>query len=230
MNPGRFNFLLYCTSLCGLSLLAAPVLANPQGGVVSGGSAAISEAGKTLTVDQSSARAVIDWRSFNIAPDERTRFNQPSASAIALNRVSDVNPSQIAGQLSANGNIIIINPNGVLFSSTATVDVNGLVATTANIANDTFMNNNVLTFDQPGNPNATASNAGSITANAGLVAMVAPQVANSGVITAKLGKVALAAGDSFTLDLAGDGLLSVQVSDSVARQLVSNSGRISADG
>lgn len=213
--------------LCGVSSYA---IANPVDGVVVGGSATISEAGKTLTVDQHTNRAIVDWRSFDIEVDETTRFNQPHSGAVALNRVNNNDPSKIMGTLSANGNIILVNPNGVFFGKDSKVDVNGLVATTADIANDKFMAGGTH-FDKPGNPNATITNAGTITAKeAGLVGLVAPNVVNSGVITAKLGRVQLASGDTTTVDLYGDGLLEVKASDALTSQLVEHSGVINAEG
>ena len=206
--------------------------ANPVDGTVSAGNATIGAAGNTLTVNQTSDKAVIDWRGFDIGSGEATRFNQPSSSSIALNRVNSGSASHIDGNLSANGNIIIINQNGVVFGVGSRVDVNGLVATTANVSNDKFMNTSgAIVFDEPGNPNAAIINRGTITAkDAGLVGLVAPRVINSGVITAKLGYVGLASGDTATVDFYGDGLLEVALSDQVAKQLVKNSGAIEADG
>lgn len=204
--------------------------ANPVDGVVSGGAATIEESGKNLNINQTSDRAVIDWRSFNIEADEATRFNQPSASSMTLNRVNDMNPSRILGTLSANGNLVLINPNGVFFGAGSKVDVNGLVATTANISNSDFLNNH-MAFEPGSNPNASIINEGEITAGeAGLVGLVAPNVRNSGIITARLGKVHLASGDRFTLDMYGDGLLHVGISDAVQSQLVQNTGTLSAEG
>jgi len=204
------------------ALMPAVAFANPQGGTVSAGSATIAQSGNTLSINQSSERAVIDWRGFNIAPGETTLFNQPGSGSIALNRVGSGGASQIDGNLTANGNIIIINPNGVMFGRGAQVDVNSLIATTSNISNASFMAGGKLVFDQPGNPDAVVSNAGTITAKqAGLVGLVAPSVENSGTINAKLGRVHLASGDRFTADLYGDGLLEVTVSDATAQQLAS---------
>ena len=210
--------------------LSSGTFANPEGGNVVSGSANISANGKKLDVYQQSDRAVIDWRSFDIQIDEHTQFHQPSSSATALNRVNNSNPSHILGQLSANGNVILVNPNGVFFGSGSKVDVNGLIATTSDITNADFMAGN-LRFNIPGNPNAAIVNAGNISAkDAGLVALVAPNVANHGVITAKFGRVELASGDSFMVDLYGDGLYELKVSDEVLSQLVSNTGSIRAEG
>lgn len=233
-------FLKVCRqSLCkGAAMLAAVFLfaqtgaayANPAGGVVSAGSAAISSAGDTLTVTQNSARAVIDWQSFNIDANETTNFVQPSASAMALNRIGGQDPSRIMGALNANGKIYLVNPNGLIFGQDAKVNVGSLLATTANIRNDDFMAGN-MNFSQPGRAEAFISNAGEITArDAGLVGLVAPSVLNSGTITARLGRVHLASGDTLTMDMYGDSLINVAVTNDTASHLVSNGGIIAADG
>lgn len=124
----------------------------------------------------------------------------------------------------------LVNPNGMVFGRGSQIDVGSLIATTADIRNDSFMAGR-MTYDIPGLPEASVVNEGQITVGqAGLVELVAPNVANHGIITARLGKVDLASGDRFTLDLYGDGLLSVEVGDNVASQLVENSGRIAAEG
>ncbi|TBR43939.1 filamentous hemagglutinin N-terminal domain-containing protein [Marinomonas agarivorans] len=209
----------------------SPVYGNPQDGVVVGGSATITESDKKLDVHQHTDRAVIDWRSFNIAVDEHTQFHQPTSTSVMLNRVNDTNPSHIAGQLSANGNIILVNPNGVFFDRSSRVDVNGLIATTANIAVQDFMHGSTL-FDITGNPTGAIVNEGTITAKeAGLVGLVAPYVENRGVIQARLGRVQLSSGDTVTVDFYGDDLLHLAVEDdAIKNQLVVNSGLLSADG
>jgi filamentous hemagglutinin family protein len=221
--------LQFTTALTG-ALVPVLALANPEGGVVAAGAATITSAGSTLTINQSTDRAVIDWRSFNIAPNETTRFVQPSSSSHTLNRVNDTSRSVIEGTIAANGNITIVNPNGVFFSRGSTVDVAGLTATSAGISNANFMAGRVQ-HNVAGNANAKIINEGNITVrDAGLAAFVAPGVENNGTITARLGKVKLAAGETFTLDMAGDGLMQVAVSADNLRTQVANSGMISADG
>lgn len=226
------KFLLSSTSLAAsLYVLATPAYANPEIGVVSAGQAVITSAGKNLDVLQQSGKAVIDWRSFDIAADEKTEFHQPSSNSIALNRINDSKPSNINGQLKANGNLILINQNGMLFGKGAQVDVNGIMATSADISNDKFMNDTKLSFDKPGSPDAVISNQGTITVKeAGLAGLVAPNVVNNGLINAKLGTVHLASGDKATVDLYGDGLMEVTVSDKVSSQIVANTGTINAAG
>jgi filamentous hemagglutinin family protein len=177
----------------GVAALAAPAHANPVGGTVSAGSATISGQGTPVVqVNQASDRAVIDWKSFNIVPGETTRFQQPSVTSAILNRIHDQNPSQILGNLSANGQVMLVNPNGMLFGKDSRVDVSGLVATSANISAQSFMSTTPFRFGQPGLPDSAVINQGAITVdNAGLAALVAPEVRNEGVIKAKIGKRAI---------------------------------------
>ena len=212
------------------SLAASTALANPEDGIINGGAGSIANSGNRTDITQTTDKLVIDWRGFNIGAGEITEFHQPNSGSMALNRVNSATPSQINGALRANGNIVIVNPNGVVFGSGAQVDANSVIATTSNISNAKFLAGQ-MQFDQPGNPTATVENRGRITAkDAGLVGLVAPNVINSGTITANLGKIQLSSGDSFTLDLYGDGLMDVKVSDAVANQLVSNSGTLNAAG
>ena len=169
----------------GLLLSAAPGYANPLDGKVVGGSATIvQETAKKLGITQHSDKVIIDWRSFNIAAGEHTQFYQPSAGSLALNRITGGSPSEILGRLSANGRVLIVNPDGVLFGPNSRIDVAGLVATTHDIKNSDFMAGN-LNFNIPGNPNASVINLGNVSvADKGIAAFVAPGVRNAGAIVA----------------------------------------------
>lgn len=220
-------------SLSLLALSAGGAFANPEDPIVRAGDATFEVTGKKLDIHQSTQKAVIDWRSFNIAPDEHTEFHQPSSGSLTVNRVKSSDPSQIDGMLSANGRIVIINPNGVYFGQDARVDVGGLIATTADMRDEDIESNHI-NFNISGNPDAAIINHGSITVrDAGLIGLVAPHVENHGMIQANLGHATLASGDTMTLDLAGDGFISVAVDEDVIRssqQNVENSGVIQADG
>lgn len=233
-NRPRGNRLksLLCGSACAFALFASYGIAhaNPEDGVVTGGNADIAYSANKLDIYQHTDRAVIDWRSFNIGASEHTQFHQPGAGSLVVNRVNDINPSQIDGKLSANGHVVLINPNGVMFGAGSRIDVGSLTVSAADISNEDAMAGN-LNFNKAGNANAKIVNAGHITAReAGLVNLVAPQVENSGIIEARLGKVNLASAETFTLDMAGDGLVKVAVDSAQLQQHVKNSGSISADG
>ena len=89
--------------------------ARPSGGTVVAGSAAISRSATNTRIDQSSPRAAIDWRSFDIGSQQSVTFAQPSSSAVALNRVTGPDPSQIAGRIDANSQFVLVNQSGVNF-------------------------------------------------------------------------------------------------------------------
>lgn len=231
-------------ALAGFGMVSQPIdaLANPQGGQVVAGSATITQETATkLGITQTTNKAIINWRSFSIGNSEHTQFYQPSANSVNLSRVVGGDPSQILGRLTANGQVFLVNPNGILFGKNAQVDVAGLVASTHNIRNEDFLAGR-YNFSILGNPGASVINEGTIrVADTGIAAFVAPSVANRGVLVAKLGKVALAAANGFTLDFTGDQLLTFLVSDEVAKtafdlegkqltSFVENSGRIEAQG
>jgi filamentous hemagglutinin family protein len=240
--PQRLSRLTPIGTAVAIALGALPHagFANPDGGVVRAGQASIVQTSPNrLDIVQSSARAAIDWRSFSIGAAEHVNFRQPSASAATLNRVLGADPSVILGRLTANGQVFLVNRNGILFGQGAKVDVGALVATTSNISNPDFMAGR-LAFEGAAHGNATIVNRGEITAaQGGLVALVAPGVENAGVIRAEVGRVALASGSVFTLDLYGDRLVRLAVDDAALdrltdvegrslRSLVANTGRIEA--
>jgi len=207
-----------------LAAFACNAHALPTGGAVSAGSGSIAQNGAAMTVNQASQNLAINWQSFNIGAAERVTFAQPNASAIALNRVLGSDPSRILGQINANGQVWILNPNGLLFGSSAQVNVGGLVASTLGISDADFLAGR-RTFSGSG---GAVTNQGAI--NAGYVALLGGQVSNEGVITAQLGTVALAAGNRVTLDFNGDKLLNVQVDQGALDALAQNRQLIRADG
>ncbi|MBR0656483.1 two-partner secretion domain-containing protein, partial [Plastoroseomonas arctica] len=229
--------LLSSTALAAWPALAQAPDARPTGGRVTAGAASIAQTPGRTTVTQGSDRAIIDWRGFDVGRDQSVRFDQPSARALTLNRVGSGEPSRIAGGISANGGVIIINQAGVVFTGTARVDAASVIASTADIANERFMAGGRMVFDRPGRADARIVNDGSITVReAGIAALVAPEVANRGTISARLGSVVLAGAETHTLDLHGDGLFAFDVTGAVRRApsgggaLVTNTGVIEAQG
>ncbi|SNS54399.1 filamentous hemagglutinin family N-terminal domain-containing protein [Noviherbaspirillum humi] len=213
------------------NIVQAQVASNalPTGGQVSAGSASIAQTGSAMTVTQSTPKAILNWNSFDIGPSASVTFNQPSRDAVALNRVVGISPSQIHGQLNANGQVFLVNPQGILFGPTAQVNVGGLAASTMAIADADFMSGNYR-FERNGST-ASVVNQGKLTAaDAGYIALLAPEVINEGVITARLGTVAMAAGEAISLDFRGDGVLGVTVDPSTVKTLVENRQMVIAEG
>src|SRR5438105_1158388 len=242
MHPRLSNLVLTTAAL--LALGAAPAVGGPAGGTVVGGAATIQgQGGPSVIVNQSSSNAIVNWNTFNIGLNESVRFNQPGASSVVLNRVTGgLGPSEMLGTLTANGRVFVINRDGILFGPSAVVNTAGFLATTHDIKNSDFMAGR-YNFNIPGRPDASIVNQGRITATSGgFAALVAPGVRNSGTITATLGTVALVSGNGFTLDLYGDKLITLAVSDYIAsndvdvatgrplKSLVTNEGKIRANG
>jgi trimeric autotransporter adhesin len=215
---------------------------TPTDGMVVQGQAAITQSGTSTIIDQGSARAVIDWRSFNINANELVRFNQLNQSSVALNRITGGDPTAILGQLSANGRVFLVNPNGILFGQGSKIDVSGLIASTLSINADDFMAGKNLFTQDLSKANSFIVNQGDIRiADNGFCFLVAPGVKNEGTILAQLGKVVMASGNALTLDFNGDGLLTYTLSGKVLDNVigpdgkpfdtaVSNTGKVSANG
>ncbi len=211
---------LMCASRAALAVLAALSLqfgaqfahaqeapapdAVPTGGQVVAGSAGIVSTGTpaapVVTVQQDSARAIVQWGSFNVGRDASVVFRQPDAQSVILNRVLDHNPTQIFGSLSANGQVFVMNPAGVWFGAGASVDVGALVATTHSIADADFMAG-TYRFERNG-ATGKVVNEGRVEAKlGGYIALLAPEVRNDGVLLAQSGTIALAAGESVTMNV-----------------------------
>ena len=230
MHPRLRNLLLakplltklLLTTWALLPLGLTPAAAGPEGGTVVGGAATIQgQGGASVIINQSSSSAIINWNTFNIRANESVRFNQPNSSSVALNRVTGgLGPSEIMGTLTANGRVFVINRDGILFGPGSVVNTAGFLATTNDIKNADFMAGR-YNFNIPGRPDASIVNRGTITASSGgFAALVAPGVRNSGTITATLGTVALASGNSFTLDMYGDKLITLAVGDQIASKVI----------
>jgi filamentous hemagglutinin family protein len=204
--------------------------ALPTGGRIAAGAATITQSGNRLNVNQSSDRAILNWSTFNIGANAAVSFVQPNSGSVALNRVlTSAGASDIQGRLTANGQVFLVNPSGVLFGKGAQVDVGGLVASTLDISDTDFLGGRYV-FSRAGAAGSIINQGTLNAAQGGYIALLAPEVRNEGVITARLGSVALAAGNQVTLDFAGDRLVSLAVDQAAVNALVENRHLIQADG
>ncbi|MCA8093413.1 filamentous hemagglutinin N-terminal domain-containing protein [Burkholderia anthina] len=227
-KPGTAKRAAAALSLLGFAAL--PAFALPTGENITAGKADIvrENDGKSMSINQHTDKLITNWNDFSIAGNERVAFHQPGKQSIALNRVVGNNGSQIHGQLDANGKVLVVNPNGVLFGSGAQINVGGLVASTQNIADADFLAGN---YRFSGNSTASVVNDGHITAaDGGSVALLGARVSNNGVIQAKMGRIALGAGNTFKVNFDGNDLLSLQVEDGAVDAQASNGGLLKADG
>lgn len=211
------------------AIWASSALANPTGAqVVAGGVTVNSPSASQMNITQSTPNAIVNWNTFSIGAGEAVNIAQPSVSSALLNRVVGNDPSSIAGRLSANGRVFLVNPAGVIFAPGSSVNVGSLVASTLGISNADFLAGN---FHFVGKSPASVVNAGSITAaDGGTIALLGGTVTNSGMVAAKLGTVAMGAGSDVTLDFAGDGLTTLKINSGAANAFLGNTGTLAADG
>jgi len=205
------------------------LVANPAGQVVISGGADVTQQGSTLTVHQTTDRAVIQWQDFSIGHGELTQFVQPSATSAVLNRVAGENISTLDGTLLANGQVFLINPHGVIVGSTGVINTAGFTASTLDVADAEFLRGGDLRFFASGTgPAGEIVNLGKISALQGDVVLIARQVTNAGEIHAPNGMAALAAGSEVLVKASGEERVFVQPAAGGQDGRVDNQGAIQA--
>ncbi len=216
---------LVVSALLGSAIIAS---AAPTGGVVTSGNATISQSGTTTNINQSSNKASINWQDFSIKSNETVNFNQPNVNSITLNRVVGNEKSVIDGALNANGQVWILNSNGVLFSKDAKINTAGILATTAQLSDADFQAGNYNFKNATGN---SVVNLGTIeVSEGGYVVLASNEVRNAGTIKAVKGKVHLTGASEYTVNLNGNSIVNLVVTKGVLDAMVENSGTIIANG
>ncbi len=224
--------LLTSTSLILPNSLTASEL--PTGASILAGGASIDVTGNLMTVTQGTDRSIINWNSFSVGAGNAVNFVQPGVTSAILNRVTGTTSSTITGNVTGNGQVVLVNPNGIAITSTGTVNIGGgFIASTLDIANEDFLNGR-LNFAGNG-ASKSVSNEGIISiGRGGYAALLGGTVRNDGLIAAPMGKIGLGAGERVTLDLAGDGFMQVSLPTAEGQEgdgaLIENSGTLSADG
>ncbi|KQQ83779.1 hypothetical protein ASF73_17395 [Xanthomonas sp. Leaf131] len=185
----------------------AQVSANqlPTGGSIAGGTGTINAAnGASQVITQTSNRMALTWSTFDIGSAATVTFNQPSSSAVVLNQIQSGNPTQIFGNLNANGQVFLINSNAIIFGSTARINVGGLVASSLGMSASDFMSGNDI-LDAGANSVSLIQNEGIINASAGSVNLIGGKAVNTGTITATAGNINLVGADRVTLTFESGG-------------------------
>ncbi|OXR49657.1 hypothetical protein PuT2_07710 [Pusillimonas sp. T2] len=218
--------LVFGASLAG-TVLGADL---PTGGAIVAGAGSINQSGNALTVTQNTQNMAVTWDSFSVGAGHTVNFVQPSAQAAVLNRVMGADVSVIQGAINANGRVFLLNPNGVLFTSSAQVNVGSMVASTLNMSTQDFMNGN---YRFEGTSSNAIVNQGNITAvgdgsGGGTVALIAAKVTNLGTLAAAKGNVLIGAGQRVQLDLGGP--VKLEVEQAAIDALIEQGGAIKADG
>lgn len=208
--------------VCGLAAQANPI--NPT---VRNGRATFTSQGPQLTI-HTSDRAFINWQSFNIGLGETTTFIQPSSSSLVWNRINDPNPSQILGNLNANGYVVLQNSSGFYIGGQAAITTHGLLLTTAPIQMPDLSSGGPWQFNAPP-PTAKIVNYGHIDVGEGGSAfLISNEIENHGSISAPQGNIGLYAGKEVLLSQRPDGRgLSARVR--LPQGSVDNDGELIAD-
>jgi len=188
-----------------VTLLSDPAVAGPVGQEVVIGDVTFSQNGSHWVITASDG-SIIDYVSFDILSHESVQFIQPGEFARVLNRIESAVPTQILGTLSANGIVYFVNPSGVIFGDGATINAAGLVAAAGHITNEDFLAGE----DRFTGLSGEVENHGAITTNGGTTALLGSRVLNAGSISADGGMIAMVAGDSVWLRTI-DGKLAVRV-------------------
>ena len=233
----RFDATFKAILLCVVMGRAPVALSGPYGGSVVAGQAQISQSGLNTSINQSSNRVAIDWQSFNINTDESVAFTQPDSSSIALNRILDQNPTQIFGSITANGQIVLVNPRGIFFGDTATVNVGSLFVSALDISPEDFMAGR-LDFHALENTSGLIVNQGTLKViDGGTLALLGQQVRNEGLLVANFGTVALASGSDIQVRFDAYNQLSIRINQNRLADILDiddpaifNSGLIEAHG
>jgi len=204
--------------------------ALPTGASVVSGSATVSQSGNAMVINQTSNTMVANWNSFNIGRDASVTFQQPSRSSVAINRIQSAEPTQVQGQLNANGQVVLVNPNGVIFANGSRVDVGSLIASTRDVT--TTETASGTTYQFSGTSSGQIDQAGQVrTADGGYVVMVAPQITNSGSIqVAGRGSVAMLAGNQVRVQVAGNSLVGYRIEQGALNAAVTNTGEVTSQG
>jgi filamentous hemagglutinin family protein len=239
-NPSSFKTTrrkLYLAMLTASQfMVAGQVLAAPEGGQVVGGAGSIDQAGSKTTIHQATERMAIDWQSFDVKADERVQFIQPKSTSVALNRVLSNRGSEILGRIDANGKVILVNPNGIVFGQGSQINVGGMIASGLSIDSNDFMNGE-FTLTAIEGTEGKVINSGIINAaTGGSVTLLGKEVKNEGLISAHLGSVNLAAGKAAVVTFDPSGMVGVKITQAVLQNdlgldaAVINSGEIMAQG
>ena len=237
LNVISLIILTTCSGAAYASTQDLPQQGLPQQDKVVSGNVTFTTTADKMTIKQETNKAQIDWKSFDIGKDKEVKFEQPNENAVAYNRVIGGNASQIQGKLTANGKVYLANPNGVIITKGAEINVAGLLATTKDLEKISENGNgNSYQFTRRTKDGQVVKegqvlNEGEIKAK-DFVVLNGDEVINKGKINvekdaAKNGEVYLSSSNNFTFTLSDSGI-SVALEDNTVQGIVKNEGSIKA--
>jgi filamentous hemagglutinin family protein len=211
---------------------ASNAFGQPAGAQAILGQAQLQQQGASLVVTTQNAvgtnRSVINWQSFSVPAGSTTRFDQPSAQSLSINRVVGNDPSAIFGSLSSNGRLVLVNPAGIAVGAGAVVDTAGFTASTLRLSEADALAGR-LVFGGDGLGGGALKVDGQILARSGDVVLIAPnvQVASQALVQAPSGATILAAGQK--VELTGRGLEGIRLELQAPADQAVNLGTLQGD-
>ncbi|WP_118809909.1 filamentous hemagglutinin N-terminal domain-containing protein [Haemophilus influenzae] len=152
------------------------------------------------TIIRNSVDAIINWKQFNINQNEMVQFLQENNNSAVFNRVTSNQISQLKGILDSNGQVFLINPNGITIGKDAIINTNGFTASTLDISNENIKARNFTLEQTKDKALAEIVNHGLITVGKdGSVNLIGGKVKNEGVISVNGGSISLLAGQKITI-------------------------------
>ncbi|MDP4733711.1 MAG: filamentous hemagglutinin N-terminal domain-containing protein, partial [Limnohabitans sp.] len=203
----------------------------PQGAQVVQGTVGVSQSGNQMAITQGTAKAVVNWQSFDIGQNAKVTVVQPSSQSVLLNRVLSDNPTQILGQLQANGQVVLVNPRGIVVGSDGSVSASAFTASSLNISDADFMAGKEH-FTRNGSTGRVVNKGRIAVAPRGYVALLGTNVSNEGQIIAPQGAVTLGAAETISVPLGRTGKIKLELTPASINASVANQkgGVIVAEG
>ncbi|MDJ0626546.1 MAG: filamentous hemagglutinin N-terminal domain-containing protein, partial [Candidatus Caenarcaniphilales bacterium] len=234
--PGFVSFgFLFLTSLKACAGSVSPN-ALPTGYKSVAGDVQFNQNSKTNTLNISSkaARSIAEFNQFNVGKRSTVNFNLPGSKSAILGRVTGGVRSEIYGNINSNGQVFLVNPSGILFGSTAQINVSSLIASTLDISDKDFLKGE-LTFKRNGSGGAIV-NKGKINVDKGGAAvLLGSAISNEGIVNAAKGQIHFAVGDQISVPLSNGLVVDVKVDKDLKKSLdnynkaIKNTGTLKAD-
>jgi filamentous hemagglutinin family protein len=227
---GALKFIAIVTAIFLISATSTAATELPKDGKVVSGTVQIQQNQNTLNISQSTEKAIINWQSFNVGANDKVNIQQNNASSVLLNRVVGNDPSKILGQVNANGQVYLLNPNGILFGKNSSVTASSFTASTFKMADEDFLKGKYL-FSQDNNQ-SIIENHGKIQTKTpgGYVALIGANIDQSGLISTNRGDAILASGQNVQLSVPLSQRIKINVSASSLNSNISQNGVIQTKG
>ena len=157
--------------MAGAFLIPQISFAAPTGGSVAQGGATINQSVANMTdITSTTTNNVLTWTDYSVNNGETVKYDNGAQTNNYLNIVTGSNTSKIYGTITGGKDVYLVNPNGVIFGRTASVNVGNLhvstqdTSTITDAAKAAFMANGASPLDTTASGKADVVNMGTINA------------------------------------------------------------------